>query len=503
LLQQGDRLPKDRYCVAVLRHPFDRFLSEYFYNKIDCSDRPLDIRLLGLDLDAYLEQLSLDEQEVIAVQIRMLYPLGTSSQTILSQEEKFTAAVKAIDSFEFIGLQEELEDFSCMLSARFGWKHIPLTLKNATSRRIKSESLSYANVQKLSSLFQYELELYQYAKSRFQACRREFLKQSVAMASSADININADASSEVRAPEVMSTSERQTEFGDKRCVIEEVSVVGEISGGDLAMVGEYFDILLRIKSDDSIDTLNIGISIRDERGLLIFSANSMQLGHVYSLQPGEYMVRFNMLNRMPRGNYRVDAALMKSENHYHGCYHWRENIASFKVHDSIVTHSGGHIFMDADVSFKSVTGESEYKAEDYLACNYVRSLGLSNKPLKQFKSIITPIASIRKFFPGMDICIPVRVENTSQEAWMASGKQCVALTYRWLTKTGEVIVADGVRTHLTADVLPGRAVVITMQITVPSESQSLQLVISLVQEAVSWFVDRNPDAAYVMPVELD
>ena len=103
----------------------------------------------------------------------------------------------------------------------------------------------------------------------------------------------------------------------------------------------------------------------------------------------------------------------------------------------------------------------------------------------------------------MDICVPVRIENISREPWAASGKKSVALTYRWLAKNGDVVVADGVRTRLPGDVLPGRAVIIPMQVTVPSERQPLQLVISLVQEAVAWFVDKNPASSHVATVEFD
>ncbi|MBE1160469.1 Wzt carbohydrate-binding domain-containing protein [Dyella acidiphila] len=499
LLQQGDQLPRDRCSITVLRHPFDRFLSEFFYQKIDCANRLLDTRLQGLGLDTYLQQLSLTEQEAMSAQIAMIYQLGTSSRTVLSLEEKSAAALKAVESIEFVGLQDELEDFACMLDAKFGWSHVPLKLKNTTSQRIKLTELTPQQTKKLSELFPLELELYHYAKSRFKATRRELLKRSVT------VGFDAEATPAASQPDndaAASCSDSPVEFGDKRCTIEEVSVVGEISGGDLAMVGERFDILIRLKSSVPIDTLNASIAIKDERGMLMFSTTAMQLGHAYSLKQGEYIVRFNMLNRLPRGNYHIDAALMESESPLVGCYHWHENVATFKVHDTIVTHFEGHIFMDADVSMKSATDEPTCEDKQHVAgSNHVRALGYSNKQLTQFKATIKPTARIENVFPGMDICVPVRVENTGKEPWGASGKQSVALTYRWLTKSGKVIVADGVRTQLPSDVPPGNAVVVPMQISVPNESQSMRLVISLVQEAVAWFVDKNPGSAHVVAVD--
>ena len=85
---------------------------------------------------------------------------------------------------------------------------------------------------------------------------------------------------------------------------------------------------------------------------------------------------------------------------------------------------------------------------------------------------------------------------------MASGRQPVALAYRWLASTREVIVGDGMRTRLPTDVRPGDAVVVPMRISIPGEHQSLQLVISLIQEAVAWFVDRDPGSAHTLSVEL-
>lgn len=500
LLQHGDRLPKGRYCITVVRNPVDRFLSEYFYNRSDSADRLLDTKRHALNLDAYLDQLSLREQEAMAIQIGMLYPLGTSTQTVLSLEEKCAAAVKAIDAFDLVGMQEDLDDFACMLDTRFSWGYIPLKLKNVTSQRIKTEALSPQQMQKLRALFEHELEFYHHARSRFQASRREFIRSSVIVPSELVENIPDQAAYQI---DETVCSNQPVEFGDMRCAIEEVFVGGEQSGNLMVMIGEYFEVSLKIKANSHIEMLNVSLAIRDERGMLIFGTNSMLLGHIYSLEQGEFVVRFKMLNRMPRGEYHVDAALIMGESHYLGCYHWKENIASFTVYDSAVAYFDGHILMDPDVSLMS-DSESVYQHKPYMAAgNQIRSFGRTNKKLREFKSNISPVARLENILPGMDICVPMRLENTSQEPWAAYGRQPVALTYRWLTKNGDVIVADGLRTRLPADVSPGMAVIVPMQISVPSEPQSLQLVVSLVQEAVAWFVDRNPGSAYIVPVEFD
>ena len=299
-----------------------------------------------------------------------------------------------------------------------------------------------------------------------------------------------------------STSGEPVELGDKRCMIEGVQVTGEISECAMVMTGEYFDISIKIRSVEPIGSLNVGIGIKDERGMLIFGTNTMLLGNVYSLEKGEYMAHFRMLNRMPRGSYQVDVALIPGESHYDGCYHWLENVASFTVHDSAVTHFLGNILLDADVTITSI-GESVFSRMPYIAAdNQVRSFGRANNALKEYKSAIAPLARVQNLFAGMDVCIPLRVENTGEETWEVHGRKPVMLAYRWLSSDGEIIVGDGPRTRLPADVLPGGAVIVPMKVTIPTAPKSLQLVITLVQEFVAWFVDRNPSAAYVIPVEL-
>ena len=402
-LQQGDRLPRDRCCITVLRNPLDRFLSEYFYNRSDSSHRLLGANQHALNLDVYLEQLSSNQQEDMAVQIGMLYALGTSSRTYISMEEKFAAAIKAIDSFDLIGTQEELVDFACMLDARFGWEGVPLKLKNATSQRISVESLSPQHAHKLRTFFAQELELYQYAKSRFQASRREFIRRSTGVVSHESLEMAQSNSTDEPA------NESSTEFGDRRCVIEEVSVTGEISGASIVMIGEYFNISLKIKALEPVGELNASIGIKDDRGLLIFGTNSMRLGHAYSLKSGDYVMHFKILNRMPKGSYHVDAALIKGESHYAGCHHWRENVASFMVYDSVMTPFEGHVFMDADVSITS-GDESACEHKSYMAAvNQVRSFGRVNAQLRQFTSSITPLSQLENLLPGMDICVPMQL----------------------------------------------------------------------------------------------
>jgi len=497
LLRQGDRLPADRCGVTVLRNPIDRFLSEYFFAKSDNADRLLDTKLHALDLDTYLDKLTEQEVQSASCQIEMLYALGTTSQDVLSSNEKLAAALRAIDKFELVGMQDELEDFACMLDARFSWSSKPLSFKNVTSQRLQSNALTPSQACKLKSLLGAEFELYEHARMIFRRKRREYLKRSTA--GHFDTPTTTNSSEDVPT----NIHESRANFGDMRCSIEDVSVVGDISGDHRAMVGEHMTISITFKAHQTIDEINIGIAIRDDRGLLIFGTNSMLLGQTYSLEPGQYRIQFTMLNRAPNGKYTIDAALLQGESHYQGCYHWIDKAASFEIHNTAVTHFEGEILMDANAQMTSESPSASWRGKPYAPTSaQIKSLGRTNKPLERFESTIIPMSRDEQFFHGVDAFLPVRVENTGKESWAAYGQQLVTLTYRWLSDNNEVLVADGVRSRLPTDISPGGAAIVPMRIATPTEAGNYLLVLSLVQESVAWFVDRNPDSGHSVRIAL-
>lgn len=501
LLHQGDQLPLDRCCVTVLRDPIDRFLSEFFFSKTDNADRLRDTRVHALDLESYLESLSGQELDTISSQIEMLYSLGTSSQEALSPDEKLAASLRALDRFEFVGVQHELEDFTCMLDAKFCWKKHKLSFKNVTSQRIKPSELSVQQLRKLRILLEREFDLYHYAQQHFKRHRQSFIRRAIML--SEQESAPKTESFQSSPLQDIPPADTASDFGNMYCSIGKTSIDGEISGKSRVMVGEQMTVSIQFTANKPIDELNVGVAIKDERGLLIFGTNSMLLGHIYALQPGEYVVRFGMLNRAPNGKYTVDAALVRSESHYDGCYHWLEKAASFEVYEKAAAHFEGHILMDADVELASISSGSSWTSAPYAAAPHrARSLGRINQPLTQFRSRITPMSLVEHIYEGMDVFIPMRVENISDETWGCQGQQLVALTYRWLSDNGEVVVADGIRSRLPSDISAGSAVIIPLRVQAPNEHGNFQLVVSLVQEAVAWFVEKDPESAHIMHVNV-
>lgn len=498
--RQGDTLPCDRLCMTVLRDPIERFISEFSYNKHDVDDLLLDARRFTHNLDEYCESLAHAPVESSSVQLGMLYPLGTDVQTRLTTDEKLSAARRALDQFELVGVTEELDDFAAMLTAAMGWPHRPLNLVNATSKRMAVESLSTTQRAAIQHLIEPEIELYHHALSRFRLNRRGWIGRGHAVVAA---DSNGGESNRVTPANVAEFAEPRN-FGDLRCEIVGASVSGSISGYQQVMAGELMNITVEFAAHQPVEQLNVGIAIKDERGMLMYGSNTLLHGSLYTLTPGRYAATFTMINRLGPGRYQLDAALMPGESHYDGCYHWQEQAAGFVVDAYALQHYEGRVLMDAEIWFGGTSPDAAWQRQSVQPSGVaVRSFGRLNEPLRDFTATIEPMVHVDVMPSAVDSLLQVRLTNNGSETWPSSGRNPVHLSYRWrLPESGEIVVADGLRTVLREDVQPGASQVSALQVRAPKEAGSCLLEISLVQEQVAWFCDRQTGSACLLPVEI-
>src|SRR5205085_3117646 len=87
--------------------------------------------------------------------------------------------------------------------------------------------------------------------------------------------------------------------------------------------------------------------------------------------------------------------------------------------------------------------------------------------------------------------IPIVLNNTGSAAWNATGAQPVNLTYHWYGASGNVVVWDGQRTALGADVPAGVGRSISAIVAAPPGAGTYLLRFALVKEGVAWF-DPEP-----------
>ena len=498
LVTQGDRLPHDRCSIVLLRHPVDRVLSQYFYNQQHRPKPLLDLRFRTMDLRDYLNSLDAHAEPDLLLQRDMLYPLAVSFEACPTKDEKLTAAKQALEAFQFVGVQDELDDFVAMLDTYFGWPEFPLKRHNVTTRRAKVDDLDDKQLRRLKSLLEPELDLYADAQARFHRDRRRFIRMSGGGSVTVTTHADLPAEPPPHAP---------ANFGSHACTIDRIEVEGREPGYGCLIQGDPMTVTLHFTAHHPIKKIIIGLAIRDGKNLLMFGTNSRMLGHAYALTPGQYVARFIQLNRLPPGGYRIDVALVREEQWQHpeDCYHWIEQATSFDVVDSLAMHGMGSVLMDAE--FK-LDGASPSAAPETLPIEWpktpLRAFNPANAPLSTFAATISLLQPLDMLPAGMDVIVPIRVQNRSDETWPAMGwERTVVMTYRWLTEDGAMLVSDGLRTPLPGDLGPQGVTTLPLRIRVPEDSGHFVLLISPVQEAIAWFTDLRPESGLAVPVRIE
>jgi uncharacterized protein YcfL len=91
----------------------------------------------------------------------------------------------------------------------------------------------------------------------------------------------------------------------------------------------------------------------------------------------------------------------------------------------------------------------------------------------------------------------ITIKNTSKNKWPSKpnekGRNAVNLSYHWFDRKGAVVVFDGLRTPLPKDVPPGESVRLKATIQPPDRAGQYTLEVTLVQETVAWFPERDGD----------
>jgi hypothetical protein len=97
-----------------------------------------------------------------------------------------------------------------------------------------------------------------------------------------------------------------------------------------------------------------------------------------------------------------------------------------------------------------------------------------------------PAAGSSSFDAGATTQLSVTLTNTGTQTWTAQGANPVRLAYHWL-QSGAVVVWDGQRGILPADVASGGRVMVTVPVLTPTTPGTYTLRLDLVQEGIAWF----------------
>jgi hypothetical protein len=102
--------------------------------------------------------------------------------------------------------------------------------------------------------------------------------------------------------------------------------------------------------------------------------------------------------------------------------------------------------------------------------------------------------------PGQMYQCPVRIRNTGSTIWPTSRTNTtgVNLAYHWLTADGIMLVRDGTRTQLPADLPSRRTVNLALCVIPPEKPGSYLLELDMVREGVTWFSESGSPGPKVM-----
>jgi len=129
-----------------------------------------------------------------------------------------------------------------------------------------------------------------------------------------------------------------------------------------------------------------------------------------------------------------------------------------------------------------------------------QKLGMQ-QPVTSFRQVLTSSKTDLKLHPGEDTKIPVRIQNPGTETWVSAGPYPVNVSYKWY-KDGQMMRIEGERTALPSAIGPKQAIDAEVRVVAPLDPGEYALRITLVQEAVAWFM-MNSHTFLALPVTIE
>jgi hypothetical protein len=206
------RLDESPFVFTFLRDPVERALSAYSFIRTRPPAFARQPLLVGRGPDAYerLEECmrlaresTLEHMIARAPEIATEY-FGNRQARALGSfppeggEERLEEALAGLESCDFVGLTERLDESTAWLMRRLGWSELtPLPRINVTGARLTREQVSPEGLEALRELTAVDLELYQHGVERYERQLAEWHELSDPRDPSAEI-ADAAASTDLR-----------------------------------------------------------------------------------------------------------------------------------------------------------------------------------------------------------------------------------------------------------------------------------------------------------------
>jgi ADP-heptose:LPS heptosyltransferase len=97
--------------------------------------------------------------------------------------------------------------------------------------------------------------------------------------------------------------------------------------------------------------------------------------------------------------------------------------------------------------------------------------------------------------------LSVEVKNLSKHLWTSEGPNSINISYHWLDEDGNMVVFDGKRTPLPeGGIATGESKIVSAQIYAPEKSGNYRLMLTLVQEKIGWYEDRDDFSVEIISI---
>lgn len=349
----GYGIARNRARITVLRDPVDRAVSEYFFYRNDVERvewNKLAIFAKDHDLYAYLKLL---EANRIGATSNVYAKRFASqiSRLVSSDRQTLSLAQRALEQYDFIGIQEHFADSVDMFCCKFGLPLVPeLTRVNVTSSRKMLFELDSMTRQKLVEMNKLDIQLYDEALARFQEQKRavfcRFAGRQELGATLDEVNAHGDA-----MRKEFSFAET---FGNRSVEIIESRIVREETAASAIRPGERISICIGIAAHVDVSELTVGIEISDELGEIVYGTNTHVQGKGSSVKAGgRYLVSFSFEANLKHGHYYVGASLHTGSTHEECCFHWCDQLTSFDVADEISSGFVGYCRLVPEIQWSS------------------------------------------------------------------------------------------------------------------------------------------------------
>jgi len=132
-------------------------------------------------------------------------------------------------------------------------------------------------------------------------------------------------------------------------------------------------------------------------------------------------------------------------------------------------------------------------------CHIFAGTSNGQNPLEGYSLLFSEINMPKKMYIGLKQKVTVKIENTGT---IPINRSEIFLSYHWRDAESEVLIWDGARTELPADLAPGEQILTTIDVFTPTVPGSYVMEVDAVKENVGWFSLEGKSNPIQLPVEI-